>query len=358
MKEKIEAVIRKSAGEHAPFDVFEPERKEFGHYSTNVALRLAKHLRKDPIKLAYDFVSKIREHEPKNFFEKIEVVPPGFINFWISPAALISSFEWILKEKRNYGLLKSGKKRKVQIEFVSANPTGPLTLANGRGGFLGDVLSNVFARAGWDVEREYYVNDTGNQIITFGKSIAAAAGLRNPEKNFYEGEYVKAWAAAHKAIVRRFAAKPLELGQAAAKEFLRGIKFALKHRARIAINRWTSENAIHKKKFAKKALAISVEKWLSYEKDGAVWLKTTEFGDDKDRVLLTRDGYPTYFLADAGHYLETKTRGFHKKILILGPDHYGYVKRIQAAAKIAGVADYVLIITQAVRLMRDGMEAT
>ena len=339
------------------FDVFVPERESFGHYSTNVALRLAKSERRDPLKLAQEFVTKIRKNSPAGFFEKIETVPPGFINFWLSPQTLCAELQKILKEKSKCGSSKIGKGKKIQVEFVSANPTGPLTLANGRGGFLGDVISNVLEKTGYKVEREYYVNDTGNQILTFGKSILALAGLIPFEEHFYKGEYLKGWANEHKRFVVKYTTNPLLLGQIAAGDFLKAIKNVLEKKARIRFNRWTSEEAdIRSKKFTSKTLAIFERKKLAYKKDGAIWLKTTAFGDDKDRVLITKDGFPTYFLSDAGHYLETKKRGFNGKILILGPDHYGYVKRIQAAAQIVGLKNSEVLITQAIRLIRDGKE--
>jgi arginyl-tRNA synthetase len=242
------------------------------------------------------------------------------------------------------------------VEFVSANPTGPLTLANGRGGFLGDVLANVLEAAGAAVEREFYVNDTGNQIFTLGKSLLAAGGFVPDEENLYKGEYVSEWAVKHKKDVERMRNNPMKLGERAAKDFLKLIQRALEKEAHIKFDRYTSEKSIHAKGYAKKALAVFKKKKATYESEGAVWLKTTAHGDDKDRVLITRGGFPTYFLADAGHYLETKSRGFKAKINILGPDHYGYVARIQAAAKLVGLPKSEVIVTQAVRLIRGGEE--
>ncbi len=368
MQKKIIKILEKAVyGEHTRvvakkttkeiFDVFVPERESFGHYSTNVALRLAKSERRDPLKLAQEFITKIRKNSPAGFFEKIEAAPPGFINFWLSPQTLCAELQKILKEKSKYGSSKVGKGRKIQVEFVSANPTGPLTLANGRGGFLGDVISNVLDKTGHKVEREYYVNDTGNQILTFGKSILALAGLILSEEHFYKGEYLKEWAENHKSLITKHKTKPLVLGQIAARDFLKAIKNVLKKKARIRFDRWTSEEQhIRKKKLERKALAMIERKGLAYEKDGAIWFKTTEFRDDKDRVLIKRDGSPTYILPDAGHYLETRLRGFGGKVLILGPDHYGYIKRIQAAAQVVGLKNLQILITQALRLVSGGKE--
>ncbi|MEK7634452.1 MAG: arginine--tRNA ligase, partial [Patescibacteria group bacterium] len=228
--------------------------------------------------------------------------------------------------------------------------------ANGRGGFFGDALSNILEFCGYKIEREYYINDTGNQILTLGKSILANAGFLEWEEKFYKGGYVKEWTQKNLELIKKYKDKPMKVGQAAAKDFLKEIKSAIK-KAGINFDRWTSEEKnIHKKNFINKALEIFKNKNLAYKKDGALWLKTTDFGDEKDRVLITKDNFPTYFLADAGHYLETKKRGFEQKIMILGPDHHGYVNRIQVAAQIIGLKKSEIIITQAVRLISKGQE--
>ncbi|OGY98282.1 MAG: arginine--tRNA ligase [Candidatus Liptonbacteria bacterium RIFCSPLOWO2_01_FULL_56_20] len=358
LQTRIRIIVRNAVPANIEFDVLVPEKSAFGHYATNVALRMAKHERKDPIKLGHELATKIRERAPQGFFARVEVAPPGFINFWLSPHAFALVVGEIVKQKSRYGSSRLGKGKKTQVEYVSANPTGPLTLANGRGGFLGDAIANALKFAGYTVEREYYVNDTGGQIETLGRSILAFAGYVPEEDHFYKGAYLKDWEKKHRAVAKRYAKDPLRLGQRAARDFLGAIKSVLAKEARIRFDRFTSEEGhIHKKGFVKKALALFERKKLAYEKEGAVWLRTTAFGDDKDRVLVTREGSPTYLLADSGHYLETKTRGFHGKINILGPDHYGYVKRIQAAAAIVGLDNSEVIITQAVRLVRNGKEA-
>ncbi len=357
IKTKILSYLKKVVKEPIEIEIFVPENEQFGHYSTNVALKLAKKLKKSPLEIAEEIKTKLITNH-YSLFTKIEVAPPGFINFWISEKVLQNELKEILKKKQNYGKSAvKGQMSKVQIEFISANPTGPLTLANGRGGFFGDVLSNILEFCGYKIEREYYVNDTGNQILTLGKSILATNGFIKNEENFYKGGYVKEWAKKHKAISKKYQNNPLKLGQLAAADFLKEIKKAVEKEAKIKFDRWTSEDKhIHKKSYIDKVLKIFKAKKLIYEKDGALWLKTTDFNDEKDRVLITQDKFPTYFLADAGHFLETKSRGFNSKIMILGPDHHGYVKRIQAAAKIIGLKELKVIITQAVRLMSAGKE--
>ena len=346
------ALVQKKFGILPEFLVEVPENSANGDYFSNVALVLGKSLKKVPIDVAKE-IADVLSLQLAGW--KVEVVGPGFINLWMSNNYLQDEFRKILKGGKNYGRGKK-QKTKLQIEYVSANPTGPLTLANGRGGFLGDTLSNILEFYGLQIEREYYVNDTGNQIITLGKSILAAAGVIPEEDNFYKGGYIKKWTLANKVKVKKFKNDPLKLGQEAAKYFLAVIKKGLRA-GRITFDRFTSEDKnIHKKNFIRKAFAVLEKSGKVYKNDGAVWLKTTDFGDDKNRVLLTSDGFPTYFLADAGHYLETKVRNFDGKINILGPDHFGYVKRIQAAAALMGFKNSKIIVTQAVRLTKNGEE--
>ncbi|MCL4404181.1 arginine--tRNA ligase [Patescibacteria group bacterium] len=354
-KDSILRILRRIVPDAKEGDVVVPDGQA-AHYSTTIAFRLAKEQGKSPAAVAAVLVRDIKERAPRGFFEKVEAAGPGFVNFYLTPSALNAGLMGILKLGRRYGASKAAAGSKVQVEFVSANPTGPLTLANGRGGFLGDVLGNVLRLAGAKVEKEYYVNDTGHQVLTLGQSIIAALGIIPDEESFYKGEYVKDWAKKNAALVKRLQKDPMALGERAAKDFLGLIKKAVGEKAGIRFDRYTSEKAVHKAKMPQKAMEIFKKAGFIYESEGAVWLKTTAFGDDKDRVLVTSDGNPTYFLSDAGHYLETQKRGFSEKINILGPDHYGYVKRIQSVAKILGFKRSEVIITQAIRLMKDGTE--
>lgn len=358
IRDQVLQAIKKHVPKGMVVTLTVPEDPKFGHYSTNVAFALAKKEGKAPLAIAERIAFTIKS----DVIHEARAAAPGFINFFLTPEALHEELNAIAKAKKKYGVSKARKGEKIQVEFVSANPTGPLTLANGRGGFLGDVLANVLETVGATVEREYYVNDTGNQIFTLGKSLLAASlnpsgvGQAKEDENLYKGEYISEWAAKHKADVKKLRADPMKLGERAAKDFLKLIQRALEKEAHIKFDRYTSEKSIHAKGYAKKALAAFKKKKATYESEGAVWLKTTAEGDDKDRVLITKGGFPTYFLADAGHYLETKARGFKAKINILGPDHYGYVARIQAAAKLVGLPSSRVLITQAVRLLRGGQE--
>src|SRR3989344_3515087 len=363
MRSKLIEILQKAAPEIADISVSTSENESHGHYSTNVAFALSKKWRMSPVEAGQKLKEAIVKADTGGFLKKIDVVNPGFVNFWLSNAALQAELKEILKKKTKYGrpISKEVPLPKIQIEFVSANPTGPLTMANGRGGFLGDVLANVLEFTGQKTEREYYVNDTGNQIITLGKSLIVALGYtpRQPvdEQKLYKGDYIKKWAAKNKAFIKKNQTDPLVVGQRAAKDFLADIKKIVEKMAGIHFDCYTSEERdIHQKKLPQAALAVFKKKGLVYEKEGATWLKTTKFGDDKDRVLITCDGYPTYFLADAGHVLETKKRGFDEKILILGPDHYGYVARIKAASQLVGLAKSYILVTQTIRLVKDGKE--
>ncbi len=356
MRDRISAVLKKLVPEDLVIAVSAPEKAGQGDYATNVAFELGKLRGKPPMAVAQELAAGAFEAAP-DFLLRVEASKPGFVNFWIKPEVLKAELGNILKAGKMYGVSQTAVPQKVQVEFISANPTGPLTLANGRGGFLGDVIANVLEAVGHVVEREYYVNDTGNQIATLGKSLLAARGFIPDEETFYKGNYIKVWADAHAKIVEKHQGDPQELGSVAAKDFLEAIKGVVEGKADILFSRYTSErDDIRAKRYPEKALALFRSKKVVYEKDGATWLRTTEFGDDKDRVLLTSAGGPTYLLADAGHYLETVERGFDRKVNILGPDHYGYVARIQAAAKLVGLKDSTVLITQAVRLMEGNTE--
>ncbi|MEK7465519.1 MAG: arginine--tRNA ligase [Patescibacteria group bacterium] len=360
LREEIHKVLEEAVEGPTPFKiaVSEPTAsgENRGHYSTNVAFSFSKIRKQPPLLIAEDIVKKIKNKASK-LIAKAEAVAPGFINIWLAPDAFYKELEVILKEKKNYGAGKKTKE-KIQVEFISANPTGPLTLANGRGGFLGDVIANTLAFSGIEVEREYYVNDMGRQVLILGKSIIASQGHTPEEDEFYKGAYIAEWSAGHKKFVSENKNNPEAVGEVAAQDFLGMIKTTIEKKSGIRFDRYTSEkNDIRAKGFVEKTLAAFKKAGAAYERDGAVWLKTSEHGDDKDRVLVTSEKEPTYFLADAGHYLETKDRGFTGKINILGPDHYGYVARIQAAAKLLGLANSRVLITQAVRLIKNGEEA-
>jgi len=333
---------------------------EFGDYSSNAPLVVGKQRKQNPIQFGEALKKALLESgELSDVVERIEVAKPGFLNFYLKQDFIIQALKRFYQQ--GYAYEQVGEGRKVQIEYVSANPTGPLTLANGRAGFFGDVLSRVLQLSGFQVEREYYVNDAGNQIETLGKSILAKLGKYVPrdDEQLYQGDYVEILAKEYSnEVCDDSDDEDLEhFGfRVASEKLLPSIRQSLSHMG-IAFDRFTSETIdVREKGYPGRFLELATNMGFVYEQDGAVWLRTTAFADDKDRVLITSDRQLTYFAADAGHYFETVERGFSIKINILGADHHGYINRIQAVAKIVGLERSEVVIMQLVKLVKDGKE--
>ncbi len=336
-----------------------PTQATHGDYTTTIALQLAKIVGKNSRDVAAIIVQQIQGaplHARVPLVAKIEIAGPGFINFFLSEKFLRAEVTRIKKAGEHYGNATIGKKKKVHLEFISANPTGPLTLANGRGGFTGDVLGNVLVRAGYTVRREYYVNNAGNQVRTLGASVLAAIGEATPDEKHYQGPYIKEWALSHR---KEITGKDVTtVGTQFAHELLTTMIQPPIARMGIRFDRWFLESSLYEKNSAPitAALATLKKKKMVYEKDGATWFQTTKFGDDKDRVLMTSDGYPTYFLVDIAHYATVLAEGWSHYINILGADHHSYKTRTQAAATVLGYKRFDVIIMQLVRLMDQGKE--
>ncbi len=348
MIEVITQAIEKAVGAGVSVEVTASDKPEFGHYATNVAFKLSPSLKKAPLAIAQELAEKLRADS--ELFAKVEAVAPGFINFWIAPAELHRELGEILNQKKGYGESSvESRKSKVNIEYVSANPTGPLTMANGRGGFYGHALANVLEKAGHTVTREYYVNDAGNQVRLLGESILADLGVMAPAENHYKGEYIKGLAKSLKSKVKSKSAE--QVGKMAAKILLASIKKSLK-KAGIKHDTWFSEEAnLHKKKELERTLAFLESKGAVEKKDGATWLG--------EGVLIKSDGTPTYFLADlAYHYDKLIARKFDLAIDIWGADHHGYAQRMKNGVAALGLpADKLkILITQLVRLVSGGKE--
>jgi len=332
-------------------EVFTPDNEKFGHYSTNVALKLAKNLKKNPLEIAHQINSELKNSK---IFSKIEVASPGFINFWLKPELLQKELKEILKKKKNYGQpkAKSSKLKTVNIEFISANPTGQLTIGNGRGGFLGDALANLLEFSGFKVTREYYINDAkaSNQIKELGKT---ALGKGETYKTSYLQKKIK-------LIKKELQGKSeSEAGYLLAQEVMKDIKNFITKRLKIKFDVWFSEESLYQKKAIDKLLEKLEKKGLIYKKEGAIWFKTAQFGDTENRVLIRKTGEPTYFLSDLAYFLnKLEGRKFNKIINIWGADHHGYELRLRAALKALGIADdkFKAIITQMVRLVKEGKE--
>jgi len=298
-----------------------PENKDYGDYSTNIALKIAKMAQKPLFDLA-DAICQKFTAIPKDF--KIEAsCVSGFINFSISKEYLQSQVEEILKQKDKFGEIKIGKGQKVNVEFVSANPTGPLTVGNSRGGIIGDVLSNILAKADWKVTREYYFNDAGGQIDILGHSIL------KDDLAQYKGEYID------KLAEKLDGGDPREIGKKAAQILIEKIKKTTKKMG-IKFDVWTAEGRdLRDKGKVEEIIEWLKKKDLAYEKEGALWFKSTQFGDDKDRVLLRSNGEPTYFALDcAYHKNKFIERKFDKAINIWGADHYGDIARIKGFVRL------------------------
>ncbi len=349
--------------------------KIFGDYTSNVALLIAGRLRMSP----QDVAALMREKFSLPEIEKIEVAGPGHLNFFLSQEFFSRTVEDILEQKKQYGSSSIGIGEKVNNEFISANPTGPLHLGNARGGFYGDVLSNVLRKMGYEVTNEYYVNDAGEQIIKLAHSV-----LKDNEA-VYKGDYIDQIAnelageiKQRIEIVRPYKdSDALEyvinflfpIGRAVTDKILRNyIEPTVKEKMRVHFDSWVRESWFYNSSNHKykgqisRAIKILIEKGLTYKTDdGALWLKTTDFGDDKDRVLVKRkDLYKnkTYFAADCGYLLYKIENNFDLLIETWGADHHGYINRFRAAAEMLGFNPEKIRfnIVQLVRLVKDGQE--
>ncbi|NTU66453.1 MAG: arginine--tRNA ligase [Candidatus Moranbacteria bacterium] len=331
--------------DHLEIEVDYPKNEAFGDYTTNVAMMLGKVLKKNPMEVAEEIV---KELDGKiDGFEAPEIVKPGYINFRLAEGRLQELVGEISELGKKYGESGIGNGIRINNEFISANPTGPLHLGNGRGGFFGDTLSRVFRKAGYEVVNEYYLNDAGEQVMKLGHSV-----LKDSEAA-YAGEYIDNL---HEKLGNISDVR--EAGEKAAKEIIDNIiKRIVKEKMGIHFDLWFSEKKLQADGYVDKAIEIFKEKDLTYEKDEALWLKTTEFGDDKDRVLIKKDGQKTYFASDCGYILNKMERGFDVTIETWGADHHGYIARFKAAAEALGFkGELRFVIVQMVRLVKDGKE--
>lgn len=342
IREKIKKDLRKAIEKAFKIKVREihlehPENPEYGDYSSNFAMENFAKMKIKGIKSSFDLSQKIIKTFPKRkYLKKIEPVSPGFINFYLSENFLQNQIKEILEKKENYGIgPKERKKIKIQVEFLSANPTGPLTAGNCRGGFTGDVLANVLKKLGYRVQREYYINDKGVQVEKLVKSVETrykqlqGKKVKFPETG-YPGDYVKDIAK------KMIAQKREDFKEFALKEVLKMIKKTT-GRMGIKYDVWFSENSLYKSSQVKKALDFLKKKNLTFEKEGAIWFKSRKFGDEKDRVLIKSDGESTYFLSDlAYHFNKFEKRKFNKVILFWGADHHGYVPRFLGMIEALG----------------------
>lgn len=379
---KIEAVPLPAFNVERPADV------SHGDFSCNAAMASAKALRNNPRAIG-QMIADAAVLDG-TVFEKIEVAGPGFLNFFISPLWFNETVGEVISSGGDYGKTELGKGKRVLVEFVSANPTGPMHIGNARGGALGDSLSSVLQFAGYEVEREFYVNDAGNQIEKFGKSLSirymqiadgnksdviASYGdddvcrkIFEDEENFpmpedvYKGvDIIEHAYNFYKINGDKFVNTDEESRKSALVEYalplnIDGLEKDLA-KYRIVYDTWFRESSLHKSGAVKQIVDMLTEKGQTYEKDGAIWFKASDFGDDQDRVLVRANGIPTYFVPDiAYHYNKLVTRGFDKAIDILGADHHGYIARMKAALTALGVdaSKLDIVIMQMVMLVRNG----
>ncbi len=343
-----------------------PGNPEHGDFATNIAMVMARAEKKAPRQIAESLVASLGQSP---LLEKIEIAGPGFINFTLAAVCWYEVLDDIMARGRNYGTSRVGQGQKVQVEFVSANPTGPLHIGHGRGAAVGDAVASILQAAGFDVQREYYVNDAGNQVATLGRSIwLRLRELHGEQVDFpedgYQGEYIRELAASMRDESPELAR--LEETQAIKKCSAYGVSKILDWIAAdlkafgITFDNWFSEQSLYDRNMVEIELAKLAGKGLSYEQDDAVWLRTTCFGDDKDRVLIKSDGSPTYFASDVAYHMEKFDRGFDRVIDVWGADHHGYVPRMKAV--VAGLGhppeDLEVLLIQMVNLLRDGQPFT
>ncbi|MBJ7507417.1 MAG: arginine--tRNA ligase [Candidatus Nanopelagicus sp.] len=342
-----------------------PKNRDHGDYATSIALTLAKAANLQPRVIAEVIIKTLNENNllvPAGI-SKVEIAGPGFINITLESASQGSVVIEILTAGKKYGQGQSLAGKKINLEFVSANPTGPIHLGHTRWAAVGDSLGRVLSAAGAQVSREFYINDRGNQMDLFGQSLRAAAlGIDRPE-NGYHGEYIADLANAITKKHPEFTKLDEESGMVAFREA--GYKLQLDLQREVLENfgthfdTWFSERSLYENNFFNHTLDKLKSNGHVYQEEGAVWLRTTDFGDDKDRVMIKSDGSFAYFASDSAYYISKRERGFNLCIYMLGADHHGYVGRIKAIAACAGddpEKDIEALIGQMVKIIEGGQE--
>lgn len=372
LKEKIISAVNLavSKGELAEgalpeFIIEKPADKKNGDFSSNIAMAGARVFKKAPRMIAEAIVSNLDLEG--TLFERAEIAGPGFINFYLSKKYYSKIVEDVISCGDAYGRSDYGKGKSVIVEFVSANPTGPMHIGNARGGAIGDCLASVLDAAGYSVWREFYINDAGNQIEKFATSLEVrylqlcGEEIEMPE-DAYHGKDIIDHAEGFKAeygdkyLNAESAKRRKALVDYALPKNIAGLESDLK-KYRIVYDNWFKESTVHENGGVQKVIETLKGKGVTYEKDGALWFKASEFGNDKDIVLVRANGLPTYIVPDiAYHYNKLVTRGFDKAIDVLGADHHGYVPRMKAALTALGLdADRLdIVIMQMVRLVSGG----
>ncbi len=341
-----------------------PKLKEHGDYSSNIAMRLTKMLKSNPRVIA----QSIMDHLDLSSIEKTEIAGAGFINLFLKKDVLTQVISTVLKEDESYGESKQAHPISYNVEYVSANPTGDLHPGHARGAAIGDALTRIMKKAGFDVTREYYLNDAGNQINNMAKSLqarylqACGVDISVPEDGYHGKDLIDIANDLYAEIKDQYKDTPLEeslsyfrkVGLEKETEKLRNdLKLF-----RVEFDVWSSEQSLYDRGLVQKSLDTLIKNGHTYEQDGALWLRTTDYGDDKDRVLIKSDGSYTYILPDIAYHLNKKERGYDKLVNLLGADHHGYIARLQAAFMSLGYKreDLMVDIIQMARMIKDGQE--
>lgn len=372
LKNIIEQAVKKAVSNGAlpeaempQFNIEKPANKDNGDYSTNVAMAGARAFKKAPRMIAEAIASCI--DLDGTAFDRVEIAGPGFMNFFLSQQFYSNVLKDVFSCGKDYGKSDYGQGKRVLVEFVSANPTGPMHIGNARGGAIGDCLASVLDWAGFSVNREFYVNDAGNQIEKFATSLEVRylqhydPSIELPE-DAYHGQDIVEHA---ENFIKEYGDKYVNADSKERRKAL--VDFALPKniaglerdlgRYRITYDKWFRESTLHNDGSVQKVIDALKEKGVTYEQDGALWFKASEYGNDKDIVLVRANGLPTYIVPDiAYHYNKLVTRGYDKAIDVLGADHHGYVPRMKAALTALGLDASRLdcVIMQMVRLVREG----
>jgi arginyl-tRNA synthetase len=364
-------------------EVSRPDNPDHGDFASNLALKLARPLRRSPLSIAQALADELAR-EPGPVVGSVEVAPPGFLNMRLAPAAVEAAVDAARAAGPAFGRVAAGSPRHVNVEFVSANPTGPLHIGNARGAFVGDLLCRVLEAAGQRVTREYYFNDFGSQVLQLGASVLAIHQGRDVPEDGYRGAYVHDLAAELPDEIR---ARALEaaaglgagpaagaaaaagpdaaagadtvVGRWASERVRQGIEASLAHLG-VRFDVWTSEGSLYRDGWVDRAVERLQAAGLMYEQDGALWFRSTAFGDDKDRVVRRSNGQFTYFGSDIGYLLQKFDRGFDHLVYIWGADHHGTVARVRNAAEAMGFdrAAVEMLLIAWVRFVRDGQEVS
>jgi arginyl-tRNA synthetase len=341
-----------------------PKMSQHGDYATNIALALTRVLKRKPRDIASEILKNLED--PDQHLDHAEIAGPGFINLFLKPAVWTLILQEILSQSESYGQQSWGAGKKVQVEFVSANPTGPLHIGHGRGAATGDVLASILGACGYQVEREYYINDAGNQMETLGRSLyyryqqLLGEDLAFPE-NHYQGEYLRGLARAfRRAHGDRYRKTPLEevlplFTRYAGQAILDGIREDLRVFG-VTFDAWFSEQSLHDQGVIRSTIEDLEAGGYVYQQEGAKWFHSTAFGDEKDRVVIRANGISTYFASDLAYHKNKYDREFDLVIDIWGADHHGYVARMLAGVEALGRqrSDLQIILVQLVNLLRGG----